>query len=206
MRPAVTYLLSALCLATISCNGTDARRDIPVPRPVAYHRIELPPPVYRTVSNGWVSLQLNSAVTDTVVSAGNSWITACYPDIGATMYITVTELTPATADETIDNRVERIALNTGGNSTEVTSFTTPGKLDARVTVTPAGSPTPVQFLATDHKTVLVSGTVTLEEAATAPGDSIKPIIKMLERDVIYLLDHSTFKNKDQGLRNIEKKR
>lgn len=178
------YLLTAL--ATISCGHSD-RHDIPVPRHVAYHRITIPDPVYRISKAGPVSIQLNASVNDTIITAGNSWVTAHYPGMDASIYITVTEISPATADETIDNRIERMSLNTGGHTTEVISFTTPAGIDARMTVTRTGSPTPVQFMATDHKEILVSGAGTAGLSVTAPADSISPITAMLERDIIHLL-------------------
>ncbi len=171
---------------TLSC-CTGGQREIAVPRPAAYHRIAIPAPAYRTVRAGTVSIQLNTSVTDTVVSAGNSWVTACYPGLGTSMYITVTEIDPGTAGEAIDNRVERLSLNTGGLPTEVISFTTPEAFDAQLIITPAGSPIPVQFLATDHSSVLVSGTAAVEGSASSPADSISPVLEMLERDITHML-------------------
>ncbi|MDE6448488.1 MAG: hypothetical protein K2L41_00225 [Muribaculaceae bacterium] len=178
------YLLTAL--AAISCVHRD-RQDIAVPRPVAYHRITIPDSVYRMFNAGAVSIQINASTTDTIVTAGNSWITARYTGMDASMYITVAEISPDTADESIENRVERMSLNTGGHPTEVISFTTPAGFDARMTVTRTGSPTPVQFIATDHRTILVSGVGTVGLSVTAPADSLSPITEMLERDITHLL-------------------
>jgi len=178
------YLL--ITLAAISCGHSDLH-DIAVPRPVAYHRITIPDPAYRIAKAGPGSIQLNASVTDTIVTAGNSWVTAHYPGLDASIYITVTEISPDTADESIDNRIERMSLNTGGHPTEVISFTTPAGLDARMTVTRAGSPTPVQFMATDHREILVSGAGTAGLSVTAPADSLSPITGMLERDITHLL-------------------
>lgn len=184
MRSILPYTLIAV--AVTACNS-HAVKDIPVPRPAAYHRITLPDSTYRTTDAGLVSLQLNAATNDTIVTAGNSWITSHYPDLGTSVYITVNELSPSSATSAIDNRVERLSLNTGGNPTEVSSFTTPAGLDAKIIVTPSGTPTPVQFIATDHASILVSGTATVADAATAPTDSLLPVINMLQRDITHLL-------------------
>ena len=159
-----------------------------MPRPQAYPRIAIPDSVFRPVSVGDITLQLNAAVDSLSVRGslnGSWWVTALYNDFDASLFITVTPLSPADALSTIDNRVERLSLNTGGLPTEVTSFTTSAGLDARIIVTPQGSPVPVQFLVTDHNTLLVSGSATLEAAATAPPDSIAPVIDMLRRDVTH---------------------
>ena len=178
----------ALLLAILSASCRGSGGDIPVPRPQAYPRIAIPDSVFRPVSAGDVTLQLNAAVDSLSARGslnGSWWITALYDDFDASLFITVTPLSPADALSTIDNRVERLSLNTGGLPTEVTSFTTSAGLDARIIVTPQGSPVPVQFLVTDHNTLLVSGSATLEAAATAPPDSIAPVIDMLRRDVTH---------------------
>ena len=122
MRSILSYILIAIAVA--ACNS-HATKDIPVPRPAAYHRITLPDSTYRVTNAGLVSLQLNAATIDTIVTAGNCWITSHYPDLGTSIYITVNELSPSSATKAVDNRVERLSLNTGGNPTEVSSFTTP---------------------------------------------------------------------------------
>lgn len=182
--------IAALMLAAIAtaCQG-NGNRDIPVPRRTAYQRMQLPPATYRPVTLGSVTLNLNASAdtTGTAHSGSNEWLTAQYPGGLAQLYITVSQATPTNIDEMIDNRVERLSLNTGGAETQVSSFTTPGGMDARIVVTPHDSPTPVQFIATDHATTLVSGSAHVRDAATAPADSLAPVIEMLTRDITHLV-------------------
>lgn len=182
MKTSGLYLAAVIALASCSGGGD----NIPVPRPVAYPRIELPDSTYSTVDAGRVSLQLNSAATYSADSVAKGWITVTYPQDVAAIYITATDLSPENADQIIDNRIERLSINTGGLPTEMTSFITPARLHSRILTTPSGTPTPVQFIITDHKSILVSGSATARNAASAPADSIVPIVKMLERDIIHL--------------------
>lgn len=177
------YIL--LTAVTAAC-GSNLNKDIPVPRRTAYHRLDIPAPAYTLRPSGGFTLQLNNSI-DSIESSRQGWITARYPDNMATLYITISNLSGTDARETIDNRVERLSLNTGGEPTEVKSFTTLSGLDARLIVTPSGSPTPVQFIATDHKTILMSGSAMVQEATSAAADSIAPIIEMLERDITHML-------------------
>lgn len=183
------YLLITALAALLStaCGGVTHRGDIPVPRPTGYARIELPDSTFRPHAAGGITLQLNAAVDSvtTVDKENQSWVTASYGALDASLYITVTHLDAGTAAEAIDNRIERLSLNTGGRPTEVISFVTSHGLDARIIVTPRESPVPVQFLVTDHRTLLVSGSAMLEAAATAPPDSVSPVVGMLRRDITH---------------------
>ena len=182
-------IAAALALAaTVSACHDGRHRDLPVPRRTAYSRLQLPPDSYHPVTIGGTTLDLNAAAdtTGTVDNDGTAWLTAHYPDGMATLYITVNRADRDRLETMIDNRVERLSLNTGGAESQVSSFTTPAGLDARVIVTPRLTPTPVQFIVTDHASLLVSGTAHVRDAATAPADSLAPVIEMLKRDVTRL--------------------
>ncbi len=190
MTPRLVNAIMAIALAAImtACQG-NGNRDVPVPRRTAFSRMQLPPDSYRHVTIGGTALELNAAAdtTGTVDDAANAWLTAVYPDGTAELYITVNHATGSHLDAMIDNRVERLSLNTGGAESQVSSFITPAGLDARIVVTHHGTPTPVQFIVTDHATMLVSGSAHVRDAATAPADSLAPVIGMLERDLNHLV-------------------
>ena len=190
MTPPRHHIIAAALAfaATVSACHDGRHRDLPVPRRTAYGRLQLPPDTYRPVTIGGTALDLNAAADTTgiVDNDGTAWLTAHYPDGMATLYITVNRADRDRLETMIDNRVERLSLNTGGAESQVSSFTTPAGLDARVIVTPRLTPTPVQFIVTDHTSLLVSGTAHVRDAATAPADSLAPVIEMLERDVTRL--------------------
>lgn len=168
-----------------ACSGKRGN-DAAIPRRQAYPRIEMPAPRYCPVVSAGITLWVNSSI-DSIATGDDGWITAFYPRHLGTLYVTVNNLSGDEASAAIDNRVERLSMNTGGAPTEIEQVENPAGLDARLIVTPSGSPTPVQFIATDHRRLLVSGTILLPDAATAPADSLAPVVDMLRRDITHLL-------------------
>lgn len=131
----------------------------PVPRPEGYPRIALYEAVYRNDSIGPVIFESNAgtAVTERRQGAdGTGWLTLAYPRYGATLYLTASPATASTLGGIIDNRLERISLNIGGATTELTELTGKGGWHGRVTLTPSGSATPLQILATSPRATALS--------------------------------------------------
>ncbi|MDE6402244.1 MAG: hypothetical protein K2K86_00370, partial [Muribaculaceae bacterium] len=149
MTPRLVNAIMAIALAAImtACQG-NGNRDVPVPRRTAYSRMQLPPDSYRHVTIGGTALELNAAAdtTGTVDDAANAWLTAVYPDGTAEVYITVNHAIGNHLDAMIDNRVERLSLNTGGAESQISSFTTPAGLDARIVVTPHATRTLIHII------------------------------------------------------------
>lgn len=181
MRFVIVILLSVIVAA---CNK--GNQETPVPRREAFHRIDIPAAQYTTVTMGDRELFINESI-DSVKREDVNWLTLVYPRNLATVYITATPLAGQAVDEVIDNRVERLSLNTGGAPTEVMPIPNPGGYDARLIVTPHSSPTPVQFIATDHRNVMISGSALVPGIATVTTDSLMPVVEMLERDITYML-------------------
>lgn len=173
---------------TTGCGGDSGQS---VPRPAAFHRIETPEASYDTLSVAGVTLLANSA-TSTIVKpsdATSSWIDIVYPSLGnATVYCSITPVTPATAESVIANRTERMALNSGGNRSEITEFLSPGGYDCRLMITGAGTATPVQFIASGHNRV-VTGTLMLNVSQGFRPDSIAPVVDAVGRDMITLMEN-----------------
>ena len=177
-----------LLMVLMGCGGlTQSDSQQPVPRPRAFYRMNLPDSVYNSHEVNGVELRLNAAMDELEINDEKGWLTARYPHELATMYVTVNRFAAGEASREIDNRIERLSLNTGGAPTEITSYITSNNLEARIIITPTGTPTPVQFLFTDYRSIMISGTVQVEESGTAPRDSLMPVIKMLERDIRYLI-------------------
>lgn len=174
--------IAAMLMAT-SCGGRGGDTQA-VPRPQAYARMALPDSVYTPVDGVPLHLEGNAAArVDTRDDATK--IDIAYPGLGAVIYLTLTPVTDETAPEVIANRSERMARNAGDNTTEVLDLTTAAG-DARITVTPTGSPTPVQFIAR-RGDIVVSGQAFVDAAATVRTDSLQPLVDMLRRDVIHMV-------------------
>ncbi len=179
----------ALVVLLNSCDGGGRA----VPRPEGYPRIALYEAVYRSDSIGPVIFESNAgtAVTERRQGAdGMGWLTLAYPRYGATLYLTASPATASTLGGIIDNRLERISLNIGGATTELTELTGKGGWHGRVTLTPSGSATPLQILATSPRgDCVVSGALFLERAATATSpDSLAPALEAVRDDLIHAVN------------------
>lgn len=184
-------LPSALALVVLlnSCDGGGRA----VPRPEGYPRIALYEAVYRSDSIGPVIFESNAgtAVTERRQGAdGTGWLTLAYPRYGAILYLTASPATASTLGAIIDNRLERISLNIGGATTELTELTGKGGWHGRLTLTPSGSATPLQILATSPRgDCVVSGALFLEGAATATSpDSLAPALEAVRDDIIHAVN------------------
>ncbi|MDE5786268.1 MAG: hypothetical protein K2H98_07020 [Duncaniella sp.] len=188
------FKLSTLAAAVMpvlilaACGGDGNTR--PTPRPRAFHRIEIPAAEYDTltVADGVTLVTNSSARTlEKRPDGPSTWVDIVYPTLGnATIYCSVTPVTPATATEVIDNRLERIALNSGGYSSDLLEFSTPTGYDCRILVTGAGTATPVQFIGISEREV-VSGVLMVQVADGFQPDSLAPVVDCVTRDVEMLL-------------------
>lgn len=187
LLPATTLALTLLTLA-VSCTP---RGGDTVPKPEGWPRIEVPAEHYTDHRFQSVSLQLNSSAA---VSArdkdGATWIDISYPSFdGSHIYLTLTPATSLEAlAETLDNRRERMELNSGGAVTELTGLTSDGGWECTMTVTRSSLTTPVQIIANDGRNVL-SGALYLNFAPGTPADSVSPIVSTVRRDLIHALKH-----------------
>lgn len=164
-----------------------------VPRRTAYPRIELYDTSYKMVDELPVELWVNRSAD---VSRGShdgksdkNWINVHYPRYGATLYCTYTSLTTSTASTAIDNRIERMSLNAGDLSTEISRLPLPEGGDATLLVTPESRVTPIQFLATDSVTFMVSGALSFDGRQEVVADSVRPILDAVKNDVLHALTH-----------------
>lgn len=180
----VSVTCAAIALSACSSNGSNAD----VPRPRAYVRMELPDSTYTTVDINGLHLERNAAATHTIGTTsvpGAAAIDITYPGLNAIIYITDTPVGDDNAAEVLDNRNERMMRNTGDNTTELIDMAIQGG-QARITTTPTGSPTPVQFIATQPGHI-VSGQAFVDAAATVRSDSLQPLVDMLRRDIIHMV-------------------
>lgn len=182
LLPIAAAALTALA-AGCSRAGSDAAA---VPKPDAWPRLEAYPEHYGPGVGGFA---INDSAT---VTPGDSagWYVVGYPRYGtARLYLTFTDADPGRLPQIIDNRTERMALNSGGARSELTELTSEGGFDCRVMLTPAGTVTPLQFLAVGRGGRVVSGALFVDGAAQADPDSFAPLVAAVERDVIHSLKH-----------------
>ena len=166
----------------VGCTGK--RSQPPVPRPQAWPRVEVYPPSYHKVNNLMVN---DSALVEPGSAEG--WFDIVYPAYNARINCTLTSApTPDALAEAIDNRLERLERNVAGAEGELTSLTSDGGIGCMMIVAPGAVATPVQFLATDSVSRLLSGTVVFASPSLKP-DSVAPAVEAVERDVLYLLTH-----------------
>lgn len=189
-------LAALVTVATLAaCWQGCSRREGATPRRRAFPRIEVADTVYRRLAGVEPAIEVNASAAvaaDSVIGDGSRWLTLTYPQYpGAKLYMTVTPVADARRlREVLDNRAERMALNSGGNTTELTELTTAGGFNAQLLVTPAGTVTPVQFLAYDSAAV-VTGAFFLPGGGVAAADSLAPVIEAVKTDMLHTLSRLT---------------
>ncbi|MCM1520839.1 MAG: hypothetical protein NC098_08645 [Lachnoclostridium sp.] len=191
MKASSLMVVSAMAMCIWSCTGRGGDSDgASVPRPKAYHRIEIPAERYDTVNVTGVDIVKNAEAVfvDKKEGDASGWFDIVYPSLGnATMYCSITLIDSSNAENVISNRTERMSLNTGGNRTEISEFVTPAGYECTVLVTPAGTLTPVQFIAAGGERV-VSGTLMINAPQGFRPDSIAPVTEAVRRDVEVMLN------------------
>lgn len=195
MKTAARYIIYVLTVTVLTAVAVSCRRaETPTPRPRAYPRAALYPAEYVTaeVGNPPLAISVNSRADLKAASRGDGseWFDISYPAYLGGTQINCTLLTLADQADlagVIDNRSERMALNTGGNRSEITTLSTPSGWEASVVVTPSGCVTPVQFMAFRGNRFL-GGAYTLPDLGDTPADSVAPYVKAVEADIIHLIE------------------
>lgn len=182
----ILTFLTAVCVAVLmtACGQKDEGRA--VPRPDAWPRINTYPAAYHNLPGVPVEFPVNDS---TVIQATDKaeWVTVRYPRYHASLHLTFTPTAPGNIEEVVDNRVERMALNSGGNESEITELTNPSGFKAQLMKTPRGSITPLQILAIGNNMV-VSGALELSNPDDLQRpDSLAPIIDAVEADLLHAL-------------------
>ncbi|MDO4320129.1 MAG: hypothetical protein Q4C34_06085 [Bacteroidales bacterium] len=183
VRATIILLLVALA----SC-GDGVSRQTAVPRRTAYPRPRLLDTVMRPADAAPRRTVLVNAGAE-VSSPRQGWLDVAYPIYGATMHITVTDVTPVTVDGIKANRMERVLLNAGGLPGLQSEWINPAGMSV-MTLRTAGSSTPLQFLATDDSSTVVSGAVYFsDQTAVSSADSIAPVVDAIEGDIRRMLNN-----------------
>ena len=185
MKPQHAILL-LLGWVLSACSGPSHKQADATPRRYAYPRVEALDSTAPTVSVGDLDMRLSKSATYTHPAEG--WLDATYPKLGAKLHLSVTYHASANKlAEAIANRRQRISLNIGDSPAKISNFTAGDDWICEVVATSEGPATPVQFIAADNEGYLVNGAFVLI-GATAPTDSLRPIVEVLEREAIAIIN------------------
>ncbi len=175
-------MLMAFSIVLASCSGNNSA----IPRRTAYPRIVAIDTVMTQVPNLPVRFLVNSSASLSE-NASKGWLDVKYDDYNAILHITFTSTSPNKLSEIIENRMERLILNTGGRSSKQTEFVNNFGFHVYLSETD-GIATPIQFIASDDSTLVISGAYYLEDVKVTENiDSISPVIDILRSDLMRCL-------------------
>lgn len=168
------------CVLLAGC--IEAKHQPPIPRPKAYPRAALYPAEYSVYAlpsaPGELAVNSSAAVT----SPKSGWFDIAYPAYGITVNCTLTEVSAETLAGVLENRRERMARNLEGSHGEVAQWS-----GVTVIVAPTALRTPVQFLATDSMSYVLSGVAVSNYPADTSPDSIAPYVEAVAEDITHML-------------------
>ncbi len=177
----------AILIAMMLCECSN--ENVNTPRRKAYPRINIHDSTFSKIPNSPIYFEMNNAAIITLDSINNNshWINIFYKPYNATIYCTFTPVDKSTIENVIDNRTERMALNSGEYSSELLELTNANGFKSKILITEQSKVTPVQFLSTDNHNWVVSGAIYFEKNNNSNHDSISPIINVLKRDIIHAM-------------------
>ncbi len=169
-----------MCVFLAACTG--AEHQPPIPRPKAYPRPALYPTEYRTYALPCSpdSIAVNSSAI--VDSLKPGWFNIEYPTYNITINCTLTTISPQSFTEVLENRRERMTRNLEGSYGEMVQWD-----GTTIIVAPSARRTPVQFLATDSATYVLSGVAVGNYPTDTSVDSITPYVNAVAADITYML-------------------
>lgn len=172
----------ALLLLVCSCT----KQPAPVPREHAYPRPTLYPDTYHSVAMpfGIDSIAVNDSAQIIPNAERADWFDIVYPAYNITINCSLTAVNSSTFESALNNRGERLMRNIDGQYAEAINVSGATLLIARQSLR-----TPVQFLATDSATWILSGVAVADFPPTTNPDSVAPIINSVANDIIHLLNH-----------------
>lgn len=180
MKAAASSLicLSMLLLPLAGCR----KQPVATPRPQAYPRPALYPQSYQRVAVasavGPDSLTVNDSAR--VLPVADGWFDILYPAYGIKVNCTLAPYSP----EAMNNRLERIDRNLGGAAAQVLSLPA-----GMLVVSTSALRTPVQLLAADSASWMLSAVAVSDFPASAAADSVAPIIDAVAADMTRLLEN-----------------
>lgn len=194
-RPSAPLLHAAIAATLILLPAGCGRRETaPVPKPEGWPRIEMPAPEFTAVESGGTELLFNSDArveSREADGGGGRWFDVTYPGVhGARIYLSLTAVgDTAELEKALSNRRERMELNTAGARTEITQLRSEAGWECVIALTRSSVTTPVQLLAHDGRSRMLSGALYLNLPPDARPDSIAPVVLAISRDLTEMLKH-----------------
>ena len=178
----------AIVFSVFFCKCSNDNNTI-TPRRKSYPRITTHDSIFTPITNGELKFEISTTATislDSVNDSKSRWLNTFYKPYNTTIYYTFTPIKD-NLEEVINNRTQRISLNTGSYTSELIELTNVNGFKSQLIITPESQVTPLQFLSTDGKDWVISGALYINQAPNSNPDSIKPILNVLKRDMIHTL-------------------
>lgn len=179
-----------MALALSECTEDNIK---PIPRRTAYPRIAVCDTLYSKTSLLPINFEINAEATAISPNSNRAndksqWIDINYPTYNGTLSCTFSQATDSISlNKILVNRTERIALNLGDSSFEITDINTPQGISGKIYLTQTNMVTPLMFIATDHHNWVLSGSFGFNLSQTINYDSVSPIIDAVNNDLIHTI-------------------
>lgn len=176
--------LPAVIIAVAAILAVGCTKDAAVPRQLAFPRLETYDTTYIETVGATMPLSVNASA-QTEIRDGGRWVDVYYPLYHGKLSLTIIGDSVMSA---LDNRIERMGRNLGDFYAEQTDVNTPDCVTGIMLTTTAECVTPVQFVATDRRRFVVSGSFSFDSAIEkAKADSVAPLVTAVAEDVIHLI-------------------
>lgn len=179
-------------ILVLKCEGVE-REYQPIPKPHGYMRVDLPMADYYLVGKLPVNFELNALAKDTIpvgaVGSDAKWLDIVYPQFNATIHCSYIGVDASSFYYRLDNRIERVMMNANFQPPEMVDVVSiaDSRVKSTLFINRLGGVTPVEFIATDSVSFLLSGTLAIYNNGEVESDSITPMIKYIESDIVHLL-------------------
>lgn len=181
----IIFCVAILC----GCNG---RQQTAVPRPVAYPRVQLADTMFCKVESAamLVDMLANRQTKEVVCKKQSNalWVDLIYEIYNrAVLHITIQSLPSAELKSAMANRMQRIEMNVGASHTQITELDN-GIFEGIVVKAAEADVTPLQFLATDNKSLLVYGSFEMPSGSD-DTEMVSPVVNAVENDMIRMVNN-----------------
>lgn len=182
----ILRLLPIVAVACLTASSCKPKSTPAVPKPEAYARVAEYDSVYVAADSLPIHFETNAEAILDRPSYG--WLNATYKAYDATVFITFISTSADSIGQVMANRRQRIDLNIPDKSNLQISEINSDEFNSMLVKSEQAQSTPLQFLSTDGKRWVVSGAVFFHNVNPgAPTDSLAPMVKIIERDLIHAL-------------------
>lgn len=181
------FLIVTFLALLSGCNG---KTDTVVPRRTAYPRVQLYDTIYKELPTTTFMIMVNASTEAELSRRSDTdiWINIRYPRYKATLSLTLLETAGERLRNALDNRSERMSLNLNG--VKYQSFRTfHNDISAIMPVAESPCVTPVQILASDNRSFLLTGALTFDGDTVREIEEIAPAVNAVKDDIIYMINH-----------------